>query len=220
MLLYHVDPLSCLFTDEQTHLKSIRPKEGQILKITDLKGSIYKVKTTSYNFKTGLGSFEIIEKIKTTNYPKKILIQCITDKLYLEKMMEVLPLAKISEIELVYSEFSPKQSLNPERLKLILIRACEQSECHTLPLLKISDKTLLEFNFLENTTYLELPEKEQTIKNQDDLKKDWQQIIVGPEGGFSKNEILNFQNMNLKPSFIDCGVLPAWIAGYTYFIQN
>ncbi|NJL96452.1 RNA methyltransferase [Candidatus Gracilibacteria bacterium] len=41
-------------------------------------------------------------------------------------------------------------------------------------------------------------------------------IIVGPEGGWSEEEIEKFKNLNLGICKISELVLPAWIAGYTY----
>lgn len=217
MIIFKSNINNCTITKEDTHIKTIRPKEGDILRLTDLKGTIATVKIINYDFKNGIGAYIIVEQVKSEPLPGKVLIQAIIDKNYLDKLCELLPINNITHLTLVQSDYSNSTNINIDRLKLILIRSCEQSENPYLPTIEVIDKIKLT-QYLESNnimgTVLELPTK--NIKPS--LTK-MDTIIVGPEGGFSDSEIKFFEDKQYPFYSIKCNVLPAWLAGYSYFLQ-
>ena len=44
--------------------------------------------------------------------------------------------------------------------------------------------------------------------------------LVGPEGGFSKKEEQLYESLGLEKVQLGQNILPAWIAGYTFFAHN
>ncbi len=215
MIIFKSDIQSCCFTKEDEHIKVIRPKPGSVLKLTDLNGTIYTITVDDYDFKKASGKYTINDSKVIQKPNPKILIQSIVDKAYLEKLFEILPIPLITKVVLVYSYFSPSQKINMDRLNLILKRSCEQCENPYLPEIILESLPLTEYIYKNSIrpTVLELPSKNsQTINTKTNL------VLVGPEGGFSKEESDLFQKLKLPFYSIKSNVLPSWIAGYSYFI--
>lgn len=216
MIIFKKNIDDCKFTITDTHIKIMRPKEGAVLRITDLQGCIATIKIVSYDFKTGIGSYNIIDKIIYPKPKNQTLIQSIIDKHYLDKLVEIVPIADITKLILVQSDYSNVPNVNLERLELILIRACEQCENPFLPTLElINNSSLTQYLSANKTlgTILELPSKN---KQEQSVKLDT--IVVGPEGGFSPQEVQFFKDNQYPFYSIECKVLPAWLAGFSYFI--
>jgi 16S rRNA (uracil1498-N3)-methyltransferase len=215
MIIFKSDISSLTFTKTDEHVKVIRPKVGLKLKLTDLKGSIYHVEVTSYDFKKSIGTYKILEEKKIDRPKSKILIQSIIDKSYIEKLIEIIPLVGITNLILVESDYSPKTKINFERLNLILLRACEQTENPHPPIIETTVLSLKNYIYTNSLrpTILELPTKNQQTQN-----NKTNTIVVGPEGGFSEVETQLFKELKLQYFSLNTNVLPAWIAGYSYFI--
>ncbi len=176
-MLFYVSQINSkiLKTDEITHFKTMRVKIGQIIDATDLNGTKAKIHITEINSKYTELKFNILEQktysqntnskntviLSLTGDPQarlneiptkpnqKTLFQAITDKVYLEKLCEIAPLAGITTINLFFSDRSIQQNVQIERLNKILIRACEQSETLFLPKLIVLDKKELAQQILE-----------------------------------------------------------------------
>jgi 16S rRNA (uracil1498-N3)-methyltransferase len=215
MIIFKSDINSLTFTKADEHVKVIRPKVGATLKLTDFKGSIYSVEVTSYDFKKSTGSYKIIEVVTLDKPRNKILIQSIIDKSYIEKLIEIIPLVGITNLILVQSDYSTKTKMNFERLNLILLRACEQTENPYPTIIETTELNLKDYIYKHSLrpTILELP-----TKNQQTLNNKTNTIVVGPEGGFSEDESKLFKELKLQYFSLNTNVLPAWIAGYSYFI--
>lgn len=104
--------------DEAGHFLSTRVKEGDELDVCDQKGSIGKIIIEKVDKKKkliqySLQSYEVLGKKPN----EKILFQAIPDKQYLDKLVELLPLADIDRLILFESQYSPKYNINWERLK-------------------------------------------------------------------------------------------------------
>jgi 16S rRNA (uracil1498-N3)-methyltransferase len=211
---------------ESDHFFSMRVKQNQILKVSNLKGFLAEIKISEINKKERLIKYQILNQKKTQKPGEKILYQAILEKNYLEKLVEVCPLANITEINLFHSEFSVKQKINLERLQKILIRSCEQSENLFLPKL----------NILEKAEILEKLEKEQFLILQKNSKENFKlnfstlflntknpfkyKVLVGPEGGWSNNELTIFENKKLLFLELKDVVYPGWLAGFVFFSQQ
>jgi RsmE family RNA methyltransferase len=218
MLIFKQNIFDCKFTVKDTHIKTMRPKEGAVLKITDLNGTIATIKILNYDFKTGLGQYSIIDNNKQEMHKDQVLIQSIIDKNYLDKLCEIIPINNITKLVLVESDYSNVPNVNLERLNLILTRSCEQCENPYLPSIELITKTKLT-QYLKNNnieaTILELPSK-----NNQSLSTKHSTIAVGPEGGFSPDEVEFFINSNYPFYSLKCNVLPSWLVGFSYFGDN
>jgi 16S rRNA (uracil1498-N3)-methyltransferase len=204
-----------LKNEEINHFKSMRVKVGEIIEITNLKGTKAKIEIIEINRNYSELKFEILETTKNTHPASKTLIQAITDKVYLEKLCEIAPMAGITEIKLFFSDRSIKQNVQIERLNKILIRACEQSETLFLPELKVIDKSELEKIINEiKPIVLACYLGEEKLITKISTKNT---CIVGPEGGWSEKELEYFKSQNME--FVSLGntIFPAWLAGFRYF---
>lgn len=203
------------------HFFSMRVKSLDVLKASNLKGLVAKIKVLDINKKQKTLEYEILEQKQEKTPKPKILYQAILDKIYLEKLVEILPLARVNKLCLFASDYSQKNEIKISRLEKILIRSCQQSENPFLPKIELLD-TLEVSNSLDPSKHIVLD------KNLDfnflDLKKELDPFsltpLVGPEGGWSKAELLLFKEKKLKFVNLIGGVYPAWIAGAVYFFQQ
>jgi 16S rRNA (uracil1498-N3)-methyltransferase len=219
MFFYLPNPLS-LFIDSSLsgHFFSMRVNQGDILKTTDLKGNLTEIKVTSIDKRNRSLNFIITNQKKFDRSNSKILFQAITDKLYLEKLIEIVPLAGITKVYFFESKNSVSDNVNLGRLEKILIRSCEQSQqCFKTDLELIDKGNFSKQIEIHKPLVLDLP---QDKVNSQSLLKATNSIIVGPEGGFTDQEKLMFKNLELD--FLSLGetVFPAWMAGFVYFTRN
>ncbi len=200
------------------HLFSCRVKPGDKLNFSDFKGNLAIAEIVIVDKKTKSIRYKTLEK---NNFGRpeveNVLFQAIPDKQYLEKLCEVIPLANIHKLVLFHSDYSLNYNINLERLQKIIIRSSEQGERLFLPeieILKAKDELL---NLIEQHKPLVLHTQDTKSKN---IEKDHSSILVGPEGGWSQEEINRFKNLNLD--FVNLGqtIYPAWLAGYSWFIKN
>jgi len=119
--------------DQSRHLHSLHPKIGDIYSFTDLNGSFGKGKILEINKKMSSYNISILGVKTVPKSQEKILFQHQTDKLYLEKLVELMPIAGVTKIYIYCGDFSPKQNLQTQRLSKIIIRSCEQSHNLFLP---------------------------------------------------------------------------------------
>ncbi len=107
----------------------------------------------------------------------------------------------VQNIYPVITDYTQYKTLNKQKVKQIIIQACEQSGRLTVPKIHETVK-LKDFlnNLSENQKVLVGVEKENTTKMMHNLEKD---IIfaVGPEGGFSDREIELFSSSASVNSF-------------------
>ncbi|MEI6728586.1 MAG: RsmE family RNA methyltransferase [bacterium] len=219
MFFYLPEPLKLhIDSNLSGHFFSMRVNFGDVLKTTDLKCDLTEIKVTSIDKKNRSLGFDILKQEKLVKPSSRILFQAIIDKLYLEKLVEIAPLAGITKIYFFESNNSVLNKVSLDRLEKILIRSCEQSEQYF--------KTELEFidndNFLKQIEInkpivLDLPQTSQN--SQIDLKAT-NSIIVGPEGGFTDQERLSFKGLELDVISLGETVFPAWMAGFVYFTRN
>ena len=143
------------------------------------------------------------------------MFQAVTDKVYLEKLVEIAPHANIDTIYLFSSDRSPVSNYILERLQRILARSCEQAQKVFMPVIREIetadiDKLLLKYK----PTVLELETKSTEI-----ISNIQNTLIVGPEGGWTLEEIQKFKTLHLPFHSFGDVVYPAWLAGYTWFTK-
>lgn len=195
------------------HLFSMRVRKGDAIKISDLKGNVATTKIEEINKKELKIIHTLIESNSVPKFPEKNLFQAVTDKLYLEKMMEIAPLAKITKIYLFFSDRSTVKNIPLDRLEQILIRSCCQGEIAYIPKVVIlNDLDFKEALSKYKPVVLEGGQDSNTTNN-----PPANSILVGPEGGWSQKEKQNFQSLGLDYLNLGDVVLPAWLAGFSYF---
>lgn len=198
---------------QSQHLFSCRVKVQQQVRLSNLKGGLVEAEIIKVDKQNHTINYKIIDKQSFEPAPEKILFQAITDKNYLEKMVEIIPIIGVSKVILFQSQFSPKQNFSVDRLQSIMIRSCEQAENLFLPQVQIvSESDLLQLLKQHKPQLLDIygdckPLKSESISS----------VLVGPEGGFGSQEISQFEALGLQKVSFGSSVLPAWLAGYSYF---
>jgi 16S rRNA (uracil1498-N3)-methyltransferase len=192
-----------LTDQENRHLiKVLRKSIGEVISVTDGIGNLYKCEIINTD-KTS-STLSIINFDKNVSiFPKLSIAISLTKKTnrfewFLEKATEI----GIHEITPIISEHTEKSSLNINRSNKLLISAMKQSLRSRLPILNIpisfedyvSEKKCAENNFIatcKKNNYSLLEEKL--------IKGSPANVLIGPEGGFSNNELNFAKNTNFMP---------------------
>jgi len=201
------------------HIKSHRLEDGELFWATDLRGKVYECTLSYLDKKKAMAGYKVIKTQIKDSALSHVLIQGIPDKNYLDKMLEVAALAGFSKIILFQAGFSPKYSLNQDRLLKIALQAALLAEFSTLPEIEIwSFKDLcVDKNILKNSLVLSQFGEYSTSVTSADSKYIW----VGPEGGWNKTEDDFFTTSNLPLlSLSPNSIYPAWLAGSVWRLQN
>ena len=183
---------------DSKHLsKSLRKKVGDIIRVTngegiEIRGEIIRL---GRNIK-----IKIINKIK--HRKKDISIHIAMSPLknpsrfewFVEKSTEI----GISEITPIITKFSEKRKINIDRLNKIVISSMKQSNQFYLPkvnpitsfddFLKLNKDYKLIAHLKNNNSF-----NKKSIANKDQIV-----IMIGPEGGFSEEEILKASKEKVK----------------------
>lgn len=215
-MIYYIQDLSSNKVSDQaaSHLITTRIQEGDSITISNLSGVKQKVKIKSTDKKSREVSWEIMSEYTIEKPIKRVLLQAQIERNYLDKMCEIAPHSDITKIVIFPSSHSQKQSINKERLNKILIRACEQSESAWKPELEVLDwSQSLELIKQLKPTLLEIGSSEKTQQPSN-------HCLVGPEGGWSQDELETFKEINLNQVNLGDTVYPAWLAGFTFFNQK
>ena len=183
---------------DSKHLsKSLRKKVGDIIRVTngegiEIRGEIIRL---GKNIK-----IKIINKIK--HRKKDISIHIAMSPLknpsrfewFVEKSTEI----GISEITPLITKFSEKKKVNVSRLNKIVISSMKQSNQFYLP--KVNQITSFdEFLKLNKDYKLIAHLKNNNRFNKKSIgNKDKIVVMIGPEGGFSKEEILKANKDKIK----------------------
>lgn len=201
--------------EESDHFFAMRLKVSDKCKICDQNGTVATIHIIECNKNKRLIKYEIISSLTHHNSRSGILYQSLIDKHYQEKCIEVLPLTHYSKIVFVKTRHSSQSLPNIPRLEGILQRSTSQCESVFAPVI---DHTIRDISDVleQNPVILH-----QVGDNSDSPQKSHKNSIhntcfVGPEGGWSDDEISLFNRENLSfVSFPDC-IYPAWIAGLIY----
>ena len=183
---------------DSKHLsKSLRKKVGDIIRITngnglEIKGKIIRL---GKNIKVN-----VINRVK--HKKKDLLIHIAMSPLknqsrfewFVEKSTEI----GISEITPLITKFSEKKKVNVSRLNKIVISSMKQSNQFYLP--KVNQITSFDEFLKLNKDYKFIAHlknnnrfNKKSIGNKDKIV-----VMIGPEGGFSKEEILKANKEKIK----------------------
>lgn len=180
-------------TESKHVVKVLRMQEGDQVKLIDGKGGVYKAEIADLHpKKCRLSILNVQKEDRRKNYWLHVAIAPTKNisrfEWFLEKVTEI----GVDEITPLLSEHSERKLLKFERSEKILISAMKQSQKAFLP--KLNELT--SFNeFIQNTS-----EKQKFIAHcnngeKNHLKNAIQKgndmvILIGPEGDFSPEEVL------------------------------
>ena len=183
---------------DSKHLsKSLRKKVGDIIRITngdglEIKGNIIRL---GKNIKVN-----VINKVK--HKKRAISIHIAISPLknpsrfewFVEKSTEI----GISEITPLITKFSEKKKVNISRLNKIVISSMKQSNQFYLP--KVNPITSFDEFLKLNKDYKLIAhlKNNNSFNNKSIGSKDKIVVMIGPEGGFSKEEILKANKEKIK----------------------
>lgn len=198
----HIDPeYQVLSQEESKHCRILRIKIGDFIYLTDGHGSMFKTIITDNS--TGIYHTKIVEQQHEFNKKSYYLHIAIAPtknndrfEWFLEKATEI----GIDEITPLICEHSEKTHLKYERLQKVLISALKQSFTAYLPTLnhavafsdliktEISEQKFIAYcgETLQHLNTACVPNKKVTI-------------LIGPEGDFSKEEVLISENAGFMP---------------------
>ena len=191
----HLDP------EESRHcLKVLRKRPGDQIHITDGKGTIYTARIKELNINKC--TFTVISK-EHISKPKVDLHIAIAPtksldrtEWFLEKAVEI----GVQKITFIQTRFSERKSIKTERIRKKAISAMKQSTRAYLPeiLDMVKLNTIAEAS-LEKQKYVAHLEEEYThhLKDLANTSNDVM-ILIGPEGGFSDEEIVLLKSNDFK----------------------
>ncbi len=201
--------------DESRHIvKSLRKKNGDILYLTDGLGNWFEAEITNADPKhTQIKILSVTQKNKR---PYRIHIAMAPTKSndryewFLEKAVEI----GIDEITPLLTRYSERKKVNLERYNKILVSAMKQSLQAYKPQLNELAKfdQFITQNF-ENTK--KIMAYCQATQSMPEVIKDKQNILIliGPEGGFSDDEVQKAQTKGFVTANISTNRLRTETAG-------
>lgn len=222
-LLNNIDNNRVSFSkDESHHIINVKKiPRNSIFYASDGSGIIYKLKLS--RVKNKIAFADILEIIPTENESNQTIIiaSSIPGKTRLEFMVEKLTELGMNEFFPLISKRSKYSRINVERLEKISISAMKQSRRSKLP--KINPPLKIEeifYHFKDKKKFYSIVLDSEIGRT--DLIPEKKDIIffIGPEGGWSKEEIRIFKKFNCN--FLSFGkstlrIETAAIAGLVYY---
>ncbi|MBE2188513.1 MAG: 16S rRNA (uracil(1498)-N(3))-methyltransferase [Candidatus Kapabacteria bacterium] len=201
--ILNVGEICELNTDESKHARALRLREGDNIYLTNGIGSLYLSELVSYS-KNSLNC-RILESYPNFGEPDKYVhafIALIDNKdridFCIEKCIEI----GVSEFTFLNTRYSTKRQINPDRLQAKAIATIKQCKRAMLPKFNPTiDIAKIDSVIGDYDVYL-ADENGQSFKSFN--LKSRVALIVGPEGGFSEEEISMLQNLD-KASLVNLG---------------
>lgn len=189
-----------LTKEEIEHLRSLRLNEiEKEIEVRDGNGNSYFFNVLP---KSKIGNLIKIEKNNLNE--KKIRIASAIPKanrfdFLIQKSTEI----GITDFYFINFFHSDRKEINLERTNKIILEACSQSKRHTIP--RVFFYTSLEKFLNEHSNILLLdPKADKGIQE----NIDWSLIpVIGPEGGFRKEELEQFDKVDAKKYSIGENIL-------------
>jgi len=179
-------------TDSKHCVRVLRKKKGDQILATDGKGKLFKLQLTNTNPKAC--AFRIVKETiqeKRADHHLHIAIaptkQMTRFEWFLEKAVEI----GIDEITPLVTQYSERDRIKQERLEKILVAAMKQSLGVFLPKLNpiVSFKNFIKQEYSATNTWIAYtPNQDDILSNH--FTKGSTLTLIGPEGGFSKDEAL------------------------------
>jgi 16S rRNA (uracil1498-N3)-methyltransferase len=199
--LYIENPTNQLILRGEEHkylFKVRRIKKNELVKIRNLKDDyLYIYKIDEINKKEAY--LTLVEKKHMPNKPQKFfhIAWCIIDPKNIEKTLPSLNEIGVRKISFVYCDFSQRNfKLKLDRIKKILINSCQQCGRSDLMEIEIINSSKEFFEKYKNFSVLNFNGKEIHSSNIT------HPVLIGPEGGFSKEEEKKFDEIYKLKGFI------------------
>jgi 16S rRNA (uracil1498-N3)-methyltransferase len=175
-------------------IKARRHKIDDEIYFRNLKdNNIYLYKINSIDKKKASLNLIFSEEKILVNERKLHLGWCVVDPKTVEKYIASLNEMGVDKITFIYSDFSQKNfKINIEKLEKILINS--SSQCGRSDIIKLEISKSLEDFIKENENVYFLDFSKVCIDNKKDEIKT---LVIGCEGGFSKNEREKFNIENI-----------------------
>lgn len=206
---YELNERSTEFTFDRVEskhiIKVLRKKEGDIIDITNGKNFLFKVKIIlASDKKCRVQIIEAITKKPIRNYVIKIAIAPTKNITRFEWFLEKATEIGVDEVFPIICDHSERKIIKHERLQKVVQTAIKQSLQYKLPLLHelSSFNDVVSQNF-EGKKFIAVCEFDTDDASQHNLQSKIDSesdifVLIGPEGGFSPNEI----RLAIKNNFI------------------
>lgn len=183
-------------TDSKHITRSFRKKIGDIIKITNGRGSICEAKILEEGKNIKVGIKQILN-YKREKLSIHIAISPLKNSSRFEWFVEKATELGINEITPIITEFTEKKKVNIERLERIIISSMKQSnQCYKPIINDVED--YLSFISKNNDEKIMANMKTENQLKKDFIKSDNICLMIGPEGGFSDREIIHALESNVK----------------------
>lgn len=188
--------------DESKHcVRVLRKKKGDSVQLVDGKGGIYTAIISDPNPKQCVLNIESIKKVEDDiTQPIHLAIAPTKNNVRFEWFLEKATEIGVSTITPIICDHSERKVLKTDRLKNVLISAMKQSNRMHLPQLNpiINFNDFLSKGFKDQAFIAHCRGNQKPhLKNSISIGKELN-ILIGPEGDFSANEILNAEKMGYK----------------------
>ena len=175
--------------EECDHLIVTRLREGDDLLVLDGQGNIFQTKVVGIQKKKWV-STKIIKKVFSPRLNKITIGLGFPKREAFERAIQIGQEFSIESIIPFECEFSQFKSFKEDRLKKILIGALKQSNSPYLCHLKAMQKfETIPWEQFDRVIYLYLYAQKEDFQEELDLGKEKIMLLVGPEGGFSPDEL-------------------------------
>jgi 16S rRNA (uracil1498-N3)-methyltransferase len=177
-------------TESQHAIKVLRHQPGDVIPVTDGKGSLYFCKITSIEKKTCALSIQRTEKKSKPAHHIHIAMAPTKSSDRTEWFVEKATEIGIQEITFLQTQRSERQKLNIERMEKVAVSAIKQSgqvwlpEINGMVDLKVILKAQADQKFIAHVDVNVKHLKEMVSSNKSYL------VLIGPEGDFTNDEVL------------------------------
>ena len=208
-----------ILDQENSHLiKVLRKKTGDNVNITDGKGFLYNCSIIESDKNKSILEIEKSVEFKNDSPKLNVAISLTKNKDRFEWFLEKATEIGVNEITPLICRYSERNKINLERSIKILVSSMKQSLRYRLPIINkpINFKDFIIMSKNKNKFDLYIATclnsdirllKEKLIKGNDS------EIMVGPEGGFSKNELDLAKKAKFVPVSLGEGRLRTETAG-------
>jgi len=195
-----------ILNEEESHhfAKVLRGQEGDIVHVTDGKGKLARVEINSISKKVVEGNIiELKTDFEKKNYYLHVAIAPTKTMERLEFFLEKATEIGIDEITFLQTFHSERKNIKIERIEKIIQAATKQSLKAYLPkvndLTKFNDFIKQDFeNFTKCIAHCEDDIVKTPLKSILENEPNKILILIGPEGDFSRDEILNAEKENYQ----------------------
>jgi 16S rRNA (uracil1498-N3)-methyltransferase len=192
-----------LNAEESKHCKVLRKQAGDVLMVTDGKGTLFECRFESY--KSQEAELKIVSRQtipQKRSYRFHLYIAPTKQNERIEWMLEKCVEAGLDEITFIETERSEKHRINFERLKRIALSAMKQSGQLYLTkintLIKLRDANTSEHSFIAHCNADN--ERKGLLEYLKDVNDSAEiSVFIGPEGDFSEAEVRMMKSKSCKP---------------------